>query len=71
MGDDGHDSRCTYKKCAHPEATEPCPFLMEPKPIDKPKLMALAERINHHEVEHKAAMLDELADLLKRILEHD
>ena len=27
MNPDGHSSKCTWTKCAHPESPEPCPFV--------------------------------------------
>jgi hypothetical protein len=29
MTDDGHDTNCTFRKCAHPESPEPCPFVRD------------------------------------------
>lgn len=29
MGD-GHDTSCTWNRCAHPESKNPCPFVDEP-----------------------------------------
>lgn len=34
---DGHDTGCTFRKCAHPESAEPCPFVSDVKPPTGPE----------------------------------
>lgn len=33
MSHDGHDTKCTYRKCAHPASPAPCPFVRDEKPV--------------------------------------
>lgn len=33
QSDDGHDTQCSFRKCAHPESPNPCPFVQDDKPV--------------------------------------
>ena len=40
IGEDGHDTSCTFRKCAHPESPEPCPFLRDQiVKLDDPRII--------------------------------
>lgn len=68
---DGHDpSTCNYQACNATAARGPCPFVKD-EPSLSDSLRQASAAMRQMELEQKAALFDELQDVLRRILEHD
>lgn len=71
MNEDGHSpATCNYRYCGNPEAPTACPFLKD-EPSPSKGLRNTVDRFKALENQDKADLLDELADVLRRILETD
>lgn len=62
----GPQAGCTYQRCAlgYPEL---CPFVKSPST----NAARIAQSLRHLDAEAKADLLDQLAELLRSILEHN
>ena len=66
--DDGHSpDTCNYRSCNASAPKGPCPFVAD-EPSPSRGLEKLAGEFHLIELKRKAELLDELADVLKRIL---
>lgn len=69
--DEGHGPKygCNYQACGSSDASARCPFVKD-TPSPSRNLKELARSIEMSDLKVKAALVDELADVLTRILEH-
>jgi hypothetical protein len=71
MPDDGHSpATCNYRACNARQPTGSCPFVAD-EPSPSRGLDSLASDLGGMKLERKAELLDELRDVLIKILEQD